>query len=86
MLEISDLFGIADPYAAISEGTLILSCRPHKSEAVVRALQAKNIPASVAGILTPPGSGIKVVSDGKERPFEHPRVDPFWNAFYNALK
>jgi len=84
--EISDLFGIEDPYAAISEGTLIMSCRPHKSEAVVQALQAINIPASVAGVLTPPGSGIIVVSDGKERPFEHPRVDPFWNAFYNALK
>jgi hydrogenase maturation factor len=86
ILEISDLFGIEDPYAAISEGTLILSCRPHKSDTVVKALQAKNIPASIAGTLTPPGAGIIVVSDGKEKPFEHPRVDPFWSAFYNALK
>jgi hydrogenase expression/formation protein HypE len=86
VLEISDLFGIKDPYAAISEGTMIMSCRPHKSGEVVKGLQEKNIPASIAGTLTSPGSGIIVVADGKERPFEHPRVDPFWNAFYNALK
>jgi hydrogenase maturation factor len=86
VLEISELFGIQDPYAAISEGTLILSCRPHRSADVIKVLEEKKIPASVAGTLTSPGSGIIVVDGGRERPFEHPRVDPFWNAFYNALK
>lgn len=85
VVEISRLFGIDDPYAAISEGTLILSCRPHRSSAVIRALRSRGIPASVAGELKPPGSGMMVVSEGRERPFEHPRVDPFWRAFYRSL-
>jgi len=85
VVEISRLFGIDDPYAAISEGTLILSCRPHRSSAVVQALKNRGIPASVAGELTPISSGMKVVVDGRKRPFEHPRVDPFWQAFYRSL-
>ncbi|MCD6116762.1 AIR synthase family protein [bacterium] len=84
--EICSLFGIDDPYAAISEGTLILSARPDKSEDIVNALKNKGIPASVAGELTLPEKGMTIIENGKERAFQHPRVDPFWNAFYNALK
>ena len=86
VLEISRLFGIDDPYAAISEGTLIISCKSHKSEAVVNALRVKEIAASVVGELTHSQKGIVVIEDGKEKPFEHPRVDPFWKAFYEALR
>jgi hydrogenase maturation factor len=86
VLEICELFGISDPFAVISEGTLVLSCRPHKAEAVVRALSDKNIPASVVGELTPPEKGMRLVSGGRETAFEHPRVDPFWAAFYSSLK
>jgi hydrogenase expression/formation protein HypE len=86
VFEICGLFGIDDPYAAISEGTLILSCRPHRSGEIVAALGAKGISASVAGELTGAESGMKVVEDGVEKPFEHPRVDPFWKAFYSSLE
>ena len=86
IFEICELFGISDPYAAISEGTLIIACRPHKSKAVVEALQSKGISASVVGELTNPKQGMIVVSQGKEKSFQHPRIDPFWNAFYRTLK
>ncbi len=86
IVEICELFGIDDPYAAISEGTLILSCRPHRSSAVVRALTNRGIPAAVVGELLPRESGMIVVSEGRERPFEHPQVDPFWEAFYQSLR
>jgi len=79
-------FGITDPFSAISEGTLILSCRPDFSSAVVDSIRAKGIAASVAGELTPADAGMKVIENNREREFEHPRVDPFWNAFYQALK
>ncbi|MBN1781983.1 AIR synthase family protein [bacterium] len=79
-------FGIEDVFAAISEGTLILSCRPHASADIISALTRKGIPASVAGELTPPQTGMTVIENGRESSFEHPRVDPFWNAFYQTLK
>jgi len=86
VIEISEHFGIEDPYTAISEGTLIVSVRPHKSKTVVDRLTARGIRASVVGELTDPKRGRVLVENGRERPFDHPRVDPFWNAFYAALK
>ncbi len=83
--EICRYFGI-DPYASISEGTLIISCRSHKAGEIVEALSQKGIKSSVVGELTESGKGMVLVEGGRERKLEHPIVDPFWKAFYNALK
>ncbi len=82
--EICAYFDI-DPYASISEGTLIIVCRPHKADAVVGALTAKGIPSSIVGEMTPPEQGMVLVRQGKEEKLIHPIVDPFWKAFYGAL-
>ncbi len=82
---ICKLFGI-DPYASISEGTLIIACREHKAEEIVKALSRKGIPSSVVGELVNPRYGMILVEAGKEKKLEHPLVDPFWGAFYHALK
>jgi hydrogenase expression/formation protein HypE len=82
--EMCQYFGI-DPYAAISEGTLIIVCREHKAREVIEALSRKGIASSVVGELVNPGHGMILVEGGKEGDLEHPRVDPFWNAFYGAL-
>jgi len=74
-----------DPYASISEGTLIITCREDKAQKVVQALSQKGIVSSIVGELTHPEQGIILVEGGKERKLEHPVVDPFWKAFYNAL-
>ncbi len=75
-----------DPYASISEGTLLIACRPHKVDALLAVLKERGIAASCVGELTPPEQGMVVTEGGVERPLEHPRVDPFWRAFYGALK
>jgi hydrogenase maturation factor len=81
--EICDLFGI-DPYKSISEGTLIVMCKARKAEAVLQALARKRIPAAIIGEVVK--KGMTVVEDGKEKPLVHPIVDPFWKAFYDALR
>ena len=81
--EICELFGI-DPYKSISEGTLVIMCRPSKVDAVLRALKRSRIPASVIGEVTK--KGMVLVEGGKEGPLVHPIVDPFWKAFYDALR
>jgi hydrogenase maturation factor len=82
--EICRYFGI-DPYASISEGTLIISCREHKAQAILNALHQKGIKASIVGELTDPELGIVLIQNGRESKLEHPIVDPFWRAFYEAL-
>ena len=83
--EICDYFGI-DPYASISEGTLIITCSEHKAEEVVSALTHKGIKSSIIGELTKPEKGMVLVEGGKEKQLEHPIVDPFWRAYYDAIE
>ncbi len=83
--EICSYFGI-DPYASISEGTLIIACREHKAWEVVQALSQKGVKSSIVGELTEPGNGMVLVSGGRKQRLEHPIVDPFWKAFYGALE
>lgn len=83
--EVCRMFGI-EPFSSISEGTLIAAVRPHAADEVLKRLADKDILASVCGEMTPAGDGIHVVEGGKKRELHHPGVDPFWAAFYNALK
>jgi hydrogenase expression/formation protein HypE len=85
IIEICSDFGI-DPYASISEGTLIIACREHKAREVVNTLGHKGIVSSIVGELTEQENGMVLVSEGTEGKLEHPIVDPFWRAFYNALE
>jgi hydrogenase expression/formation protein HypE len=85
VFDICRFFGI-DPYASISEGTLILTCRPHKADKIVEAILKKGIKASVVGELTEVKKGMVLVEGAKESRLEHPVVDPFWKAFYSALE
>lgn len=82
--EICGYFGI-DPYASISEGTLIISCRPHSADAIVNALAKKQIRASIAGELTPREQGFVLIRNGRKGNLVHPVVDPFWRAFFDAM-
>jgi len=59
-------FGI-DPYASISEGTLIIACREHKAQEVVEALSQKGIKSSIVGELIEPGKGMVLVEGRREK-------------------
>jgi hydrogenase expression/formation protein HypE len=85
ILKICTMFEI-DPYASISEGTLIITCRPHKAEEVIKRLEEKNIPASIVGEAVPQSQGMIYMENGKPHTLEHPRVDPFWAAFGKAAE
>ena len=65
---------------------MIITCREYKAQEVVKELTRKGIAASIVGELIDQGHGMILVEGGSERKLEHPRVDPFWNAFYSALE
>ncbi len=83
--KICSKFGM-DPYSSISEGTLILTCKEKKVDLLLKKLSQKKIPASVVGEVIPESKRIILVEKGREKPLEHPRVDPFWPAFAKALE
>ncbi len=83
--EICRYFAI-DPYSSISEGTLVIACREHRAADIVAALSRRGIRSSVAAELTEARQGMTVLAGGVRRELVHPRVDPFWKAFYTALE
>jgi hydrogenase maturation factor len=73
--ESCDFFGI-DPWAATSEGTLLLTVESGGVEAVLAALDAEGIPAAEVGAVRD-GEGVFV--DGER--VEKPESDPSWEVF-----
>ena len=82
--KVCDLFGI-DAFSSISEGTLIVACKKQKTGEVLSRLEGKGIVAAAIGETLPEDHGITLVESGRETPLEHPRVDPFWKAFGQAM-
>jgi len=80
---VCELFAI-DPYISIGEGTLLITCRPAQADEVVRRLEAAEIRAAIIGEVLPPERGCTLTVAGRPQPLEHPRVDPFWEAFGRA--
>lgn len=77
---VCDHVGI-DPYISISEGTLIATVVPDRSEAFVRALADEGIEAALVGAVTERSSGRTLVDERGEHALTHPGLDPFWAAF-----
>ncbi|MBN3033743.1 MAG: AIR synthase family protein [Candidatus Saganbacteria bacterium] len=67
-----------DPFAAISEGTLLVIVAKDEADRLVGAFGGNNILSSVIGEVTAGNEGIVIVKDGKGTVLEHPRVDPYW--------
>ena len=75
-----------DPYASISEGTLLITCKEAAADKVLGRLKEKGIRASVVGDVVDESKGITLVEAGRERPLHHPQLDPFWPAFGKMLE
>ncbi|WP_137283838.1 AIR synthase family protein [Halorussus salinisoli] len=73
--ESCDFFGI-NPWAATSEGTLVLTVESDGVGDVLAALESEGIPAAEIGAVRE-GDGVFV--DGEQ--VEHPEVDPSWAVF-----
>lgn len=77
---VCDHVGI-DPFFSISEGTMIATVRPEHAGGFLAALAEEGIDAADVGEVLDPAGGAVLVEGGRERPLEHPGVDPFWAAF-----
>ena len=78
-----ELFGI-DPYPASSEGTLIITCKAEKADAVIARLSDEGIASSIVGEVLPLKEGLSYVEGGAMRSLEAPAQDPFWPAYRRA--
>jgi len=78
----SELTGIeADPFATISEGTLVATVKPEMAEKGINYLKSAGIYAAVIGEVTEERGKVKLVSKGEEKEIRMPEIDPFWPIF-----
>lgn len=74
-----------DPYAAISEGTLIATVSRDKAREAVELLESRGIDAAVIGEVVE-GEGVVLVDHGEERELSRPSQDPFWPVFFKTIE
>ena len=82
----SQLTGIeVDPYASISEGTLIATVKPSKVDEALALLHQVGIEAAVIGKVVE-GSGVYLrKGEEVEEKIQVPEKDPFWEVFFHTL-
>lgn len=82
---ICDLFHI-NPLFCVGAGSMIITAQPNTYQQVLQRLQAKGIRATVVGSITEKEKGIVIRQDGRHTKLLHPGADPYWAAFFTALK
>lgn len=83
--EICKIFGL-DPRHCIGAGAMIITCKKEVAGEVITRLAAGNIPCVEVGTLGPLSKGIKLVDKNGEADLVYQEEDPYWAAFFKAVK
>lgn len=75
-----------DPRYCIGAGSMIITCKKEKAEEVISRLIKANIPCVAVGELCERQNGMTLIEKNKKSDLEYLEEDPYWGAFFNALK
>lgn len=81
--EICRFFRI-DPFTSLSEGTLIIASRPHRTARGLAKLQSAGISAQVIGTLTSKTRSAYATTKRGRVPLSYPKFDPYWKAYWKG--
>lgn len=83
---ICQLFDI-DPFYCVGAGSMVMTCRPEKVVEVIQAINEAGISCVEVGeIISQAGGKNLVDSNGELNPMSYYADDPYWAAFFTALK
>jgi hydrogenase maturation factor len=83
---ICSLFGL-DPLVSLSEGTLIITCRPEATSKLRELLSRNHIATFAIGHIGRSGKGLwNSVGRGETKPLVPPAADPYWDAYSMAVE
>jgi len=83
--EVCNIFGL-DPRYCIGAGAMIITCEKEASDEVISRFVMSNIPCVAVGELCEKQNGITLVENDKKSDLKYFEEDPYWGAFFNALK
>ena len=75
-----------DPLTSLGEGSLLIACRPNRTRRVIEILQSIGTKATVIGHLSSGTRGIFGLSSRGRFRIRYPDRDPYWNAYWRALR
>jgi len=81
--EICKVFRI-DPLNSLSEGSLLIACRPSRTGRITGKLRQHGIVCEAIGRLTRKRILFGVDSKGTKRRMGYPKFDPYWRAYWKA--
>ena len=84
-LEVCRFFHL-DPLASLGEGSLLIASRPNRTKRVVDILRSRGTKATVIGQLSSRSRGLFGVSRKGRLRIRSPNQDPYWNAYWRALR
>ena len=65
---------------------MIITCDKGSSDKVISRLAKSNIPCVAVGELCEKQNGITLIENDKKSDLKYFEEDPYWTAFFNALK
>ncbi|MCD8739290.1 AIR synthase family protein [Mucilaginibacter roseus] len=83
--QVTSLFKIDARYC-VGAGAMILAAKPGFENYLIETLAEKHIRATVIGKFTDQEKGCRLISDTKDEPLPYFEKDPYWVAFFDALK
>jgi hydrogenase maturation factor len=83
--QVCDLFSI-DPRYCIGAGSMIITAKKEFAPNIIEALMKEHIECTAVGEMVEKDEGIHLVTDKGAEPLEYTGVDPYWNAFFYAIK
>ena len=83
--QIRKLFHL-DPLTSLGEGSLLIASRPDRTRRVINILQSRGTKATLIGHLSSKTRGLYGVSGRGRFKIRHPERDPYWNAYWRALR
>ncbi len=75
-----------DPLVTVSEGTLLISCRPDRSDDVLRRLAAKRIDGFRVGTVGARSPRLSLSEGGTLRAYVPPKFDPYWAVYAKGVE
>lgn len=82
---VCSLFSLDSRYC-VGAGSMIITCKKEGVNAVIESLAKEKIPCVEVGRLTEKEKGVKLIEEGREKALNYFHTDPYWAAFFKALK
>ena len=83
--KICEIFSI-DPRYSIGAGSMVMTCKKEAVPKILSQFKENNIPCTEVGEITKKKEGIKLLENGRISDLIYGGKDPYWDAFFTAIK